>query len=61
MSISAWARVPGAAVGQVKASRRGCFCSCCPEQHPEAPSGLWLCLLGWGAVTYGEAARCGAQ
>ena len=37
MSISAWARLPGAAMGQVKAARRGCFCSCCPEQHPQGP------------------------
>lgn len=47
MRISAW----GAAMGQVKAARRGCFCSCCPEQHPPGPHlACGLCLLAGGAL-----------
>lgn len=52
MSISAWARVPGAAMGQVKAEGRGYFCSCCPEQHPRGP--IWpvdsVSWLGGGSL-----------
>ena len=38
-------------MGQGKAARRGCFCSCCPEQHPRGPHlACGLCLLAGGAL-----------
>lgn len=39
-----------AAAGQAKAARRGCFCSCCPEPPPGAPSGQRTQPQAWCAV-----------